>query len=155
MSTVSFTLSNYKPSVYIIWLVVYELHDTGGQNPRKLKKFDCSAKCINLPKMVCCSPSFWPALEFFCCCFLAGLLQRPAKPFEYKPRLHDSNSCQHLKNVKTFEEITAIHLKKTLALCSTVRTSAERSYLYCVCRFPVWRAACRRSGDSLGKAGEV
>ncbi len=37
MSTVSFTLSNYKPSEYIIWLVVYELHDTGGQNPWKLK----------------------------------------------------------------------------------------------------------------------
>ncbi len=37
MSSVFFTLSNYISSVHIIWLVVYELHDTGVQNPRKLK----------------------------------------------------------------------------------------------------------------------
>ncbi len=37
MSSIFFILSNYKPSVHIIWLVVYELHDTGIQNLWKLK----------------------------------------------------------------------------------------------------------------------
>ncbi len=37
LSSIFFILSNYKASVHIIWLVVYELHDTGIQNLWKLK----------------------------------------------------------------------------------------------------------------------